>query len=196
MPVTVPTNPVVTSQRGGRQKLLLGLGVLALVGGSVAAVLLLGGDDSKGTGTDASGDVIQGTALLVDVDGGITGSWDDCSGAGGYSDFDEGMALTVKGAEGQIVGSGRVENVDAGMLDKLVAMNDESGWFDSSGTTEDDLQDFLESSESVGCLLFFEAHVKKSDFYSIELAERGELSYSREELADQGYVVSFSLGDL
>ena len=54
----------------------------------------------------------------------------------------------------------------------------------------------LETGEDISCVLYFEAEIEPSEFYSVELASRGGLNFSRKELADQGYVVGYSLGDL
>jgi hypothetical protein len=64
------------------------------------------------------------------------------------------------------------------------------------GAAREELLDFLESTEGTGCLLYFEAEIEPSDFYSVEVSSRGELSYSQKDLQEAGYVVGFSLGGL
>lgn len=172
--------------------LLLALGVTA------AALLLTSGDDED----EADGDLIRGVAILFDEDGGVEGEWDDCSGSGGYDDFSAGMRLSVKGAEDQIVGSGNVENVTEDNLEDVVQAEfdgDEPIGLDEQedpGAAQTELRTFLTdiADSGIGCALYFEADVDRSAYYSIELGSRGDLSFSRDELAEQGYVVSMSLG--
>jgi len=44
------------------------------------------------------------------------------------------------------------------------------------------------------CQLTFVAQVPDSDFYSIEVGHRGELTYSRDELEKLNWVIGFTLG--
>ena len=60
----------------------------------------------------------------------------------------------------------------------------------------DEVRDFLEGAEGNLCALYFEADIDSADYYSVELGSRGDLSYSREDLAEAGYVVGITLGDL
>lgn len=167
---------------------------LLLVAGTVTAVLLTR-DDKSGGDFDA-GDQLRGVAVLFDMDGSIEGSWDDCEGTGGYGDFGAGMRLSVKGSDGEVVGSGDVTNVDESMMDTLSEMNDKSGWLSDGPESPEDIEELLRDGEGFMCVLYFEADIKDSDFYAIELGSRGDLSYSREDLEENGFTVSFSLGDM
>jgi hypothetical protein len=106
----------------------------------------------------------------------------------------------VKGKTGEIVGTGNVTNIDQSMLGRIVDMDQVGGSLGLEETNDaaarDELRDFMESMEGLGCLLYFEADIERSDYYSIELAGRGELNYSKKDLAERGYVVGFTLGDL
>ncbi|MBB6629866.1 hypothetical protein H5V45_21290 [Nocardioides sp. KIGAM211] len=177
---------------------MIGLAVVVLVAGiGIAATLLLGANSGD---EKASGDTLRGTAILFDPDGSVEGSWDDCKGTGGYSDFGEGMRLSVKGKSDEIVGTGNVVNVTEANLEDVVRAD----WGSNAiGLTEkedlaaavDELRDFLESGEGLLCLLYFEADIEPSTYYSVELADRGDLSYSQDELRKKEFAVGFSLGD-
>jgi hypothetical protein len=41
----------------------------------------------------------------------VTGTFDDCSGTGGYDDFGPGMNVTVRDQDGSIVGSGSTRSI-------------------------------------------------------------------------------------
>jgi hypothetical protein len=193
--------PVASPARS--KNLLIGGGiaaaVLALVGVGVAFALV--GEDDGGSAT-ANGKTLRGISILVDSDGGVEGSWDDCQGTEGYDDFGTGMRLSVKGASDEIVGTGDVVNVTEENIEDVVRAEFDSGDEQPIGldaTTEkagvEELRDLLEETEGFLCLLYFEANIEASDYYAVELASRGDLSFSRAELADQGYVVGVSLGD-
>ena len=54
----------------------------------------------------------------------------------------------------------------------------------------------LETGEGMSCILYFEAAIDPSEFYSVELGSRGALNFSKADLEESGYVVGYSLGDL
>lgn len=143
---------------------------------------------------------VHGTVTLLDPGGHISGTWDDCEGTGGYSDFDPGMNLAIRGRNDEIVGSGSVVNVDEELLTTLVQMDrqvDDFIGLDSKDDTgaRNELRHMLSSEEAYSCMLYFDAAVEDSDFYSIEVGSRGKLNYSREDLAKRDWIVSLSLGD-
>jgi len=173
----------------------------ALLSVAVVIVTALFVGEGRGGGGDADGDSIRGVAVLVDTSGDVTGSWDDCEGTGGYDDFSAGMRLSIKGGNDEIVGTGHVVNVDESRLEDVVKADWDGKAIglehtDDMDAATDELRDLLESGEGTMCMLYFEADVDRSDYYSIELGSRGDLSFSRKELADDGYVVGISLGDL
>lgn len=193
------TRTTVASRRG----LLIGavIGVILLVAVVVGITLSLTDGESGRSGA-ASGNTIRGIAFLLDPDGGVSGDWDSCSGTGGYTDFSAGVRLSVKGADGQIVGSGDVVNVSDQNIEDVVQAEFDGdspiGLDEQSdkSAAADELRDLLQSGADTGimCMLYFSAEVDRSEYYSIELSHRGDLSYSREDLAKQGYVVGISLG--
>ena len=182
-----------------KRNLLIGSAV------GVAAVLILGGILATQAGGDEGkaakdGSTLRGIAVLFDSDGSVEGRWDACEGTGGYSDFGAGMRLSVKGKSDEIVGTGNVVNVtDSNLEDVVQAELDGDSPIGLDATTledgKDELRGWLEDSEEYMCAVYFEADIDPSDYYSVELGDRGDLSYSRDELADQGWVVGITLGD-
>jgi len=156
---------------------------------------------SSGDSATGNGKTIRGIAMLVDTDGSIEGSWDSCEGTGGYDDFEAGMRLSVKGKSDEIVGSGNVVNITDDNIDDVVQAefdgDDPIGLdADTPEEAEDELRDLLENGGGMLCMLYFEAAIEPSEYYSVELASRGDLSFSRKELDEQGFVVGISLGDI
>jgi len=174
-----------------------GIATLTVVLGTVVAFSASSGDSSEEV-RDERGDTIRGIAILVDPD--VSGSWDACGGTGGYADFEAGARLTVTDKSGDIAGTGSVTNIDESMLDQIVEVDWAGDAPIGLDATEDkdaaiqELRTLLEDTEGFACMLYLEAEVEDSTYYSIEISDRGALSYSKDELADQGYVVSVSLG--
>ena len=180
-------------------KIFVLLVAIVLLGGAAVAGVLLSHDDDDGGGSDGegfdAGNQLRGVAVLLDEPGDVEGSWDSCSGTGGYEDFSAGMRIAIKGSEGEIVGSGTVMNVNDDLLGTLAEMNDDVGWWSpDEELSASDVKSSLQEGEGIGCVLYFEADIKDSDFYAIELGSRGDLSYSKEELADRNFTVSLNLG--
>lgn len=130
----------------------------------------------------------------------MEGDWDTCEGTGGYGDFSAGMQLSIKGKDDEIVGTGSVVNITSeNIIDVAKAELDGENPIGVEANTvdeaADEVRDFLVTGEGMLCALYFEAEIETSD-YSIELGDRGDLSYARSELDKTGWVVSSSLGDL
>lgn len=171
--------------------------LILVVGGILFSVI--GGDGS--TSAAKSGKTLRGIAVLFDTDGSVEGSWNDCEGTGGYDDFTSGMSLKITGANDEIVGSGNVVNVTEDNIDDVAqAEIDGDNALGMDATTHDEaveeLRGMLETGEGVSCILYFEAAIESSDFYSVELGSRGALNFSKADLEERGYVVGYSLGDL
>jgi hypothetical protein len=184
--------------RNKRLTILIGAGAIVALAAIIATVILVGGGES---GATANGKSLRGIAMLFDKDGNVEGSWNDCKGTGGYDDFNAGMRLSIKGKDDEIVGTGNVVNITEDNLDNVVRAEfdgDSPIGLDSKDPekAKSELRDFLKSAEGTACVLYFEADIENSDYYSVELANRGDLSFSRDELKKQGYVISTSLGDL
>lgn len=191
-----------TGRRIGLPVLLgvVAVGVIAAVG---AAYLIAGGRSTELRGGIAGGQgtELRGIATLWDLDGSMTGSWDNCEGTGGYSDFSAGMNLSITDREGNLIGSGEVWNVSAENLSELAEIDriaHEAG-NELIGTdraaSEDEIQRILQDSEGIGCMLFFKGVVEDSAFYSIELGDHGNLDYSRAEMQENRFIVPITLGD-
>lgn len=119
--------------------------------------------------------VITGSFTLIDAD--VAGTWNACAGTNGYDDFGPGMNVTVRDGEGKIVGVGNTEALTEA---------------DRTGIWADDVE-FSEGS-TVSCVVKFTVEVKPSEFYSVEVGSRGELTYSADELEASGWHVELSLG--
>ncbi|MCP3423819.1 hypothetical protein [Nocardioides pinisoli] len=193
-----------TDEESSNRNVLVGAGVGALllilvVGGVLFSVL---GDDGDGsTAAAKSGKTLRGIAVLFDTDGSVEGSWDDCEGTDGYDDFTSGMSLKITGTNDEIVGSGDVVNVTESNIDDVAqAELDGDNALGMDATTHEEataeLRDMLETGEGMSCILYFEAAIEPSDYYSVELGSRGALNFSKADLEESGYVVGYSLGDL
>ena len=134
-----------------------------------------GGAVATSTPGEATPPTITGTFTLSDP-GGIaiereTGTRYPirCEGTGGYSDVTEGLDVIVSDQDGRIIGTGRLtqEGMDR----------------ESIGT--DDL-----------CAFSFSVPVTDpAAFYSIEVGDRGELTYSHADLEGMGWAVEATLGE-
>lgn len=139
---------------------------------------------------------VQGVVELIDSDGGIEGSWDACAGTGGYSDITAGAAATMRDSRGHIIGSIRVTNLNGTTLENMVEADKKyglAGW----GGNASKVKTLLTQSADLGsaCVLYFNGDVEDSDFYSFTFADRGALTYSKNDLAKDGWWLSLKLGD-
>lgn len=125
----------------------------------------------------------------------VEGKWDSCSGTGGYSDFAVGAPATIRDGEGNIVGQLEVRNFDETTLGAMLAADATTG-FAGWGDDPDAAKSLIDTGAALGisCHLYVEGEVKDSDFYSFTFSHRGELSYSREQLAESDWWVALSLG--
>lgn len=110
---------------------------------------------------------IQGEFTLTDEDARWTVG-QSCRGDGGYGDIREGAQVRVEDAGGAVIGTGSLgDGVGRGTFGR-----------------------------SRKCGFVFEVeNLPKSDFYSIEVTNRGGISYSHEELETRDWEVSLTLGD-
>jgi len=116
---------------------------------------------------------ISGSIILYD-DGPFGAGWETdkaCYGTGGYDDVNEGAQVVVKDSGGQVIG--------AGGLGPGLAVGEP--------TSSRRFTDF--------CVFLFEvAALPDSEFYSVEVSHRGELTYSATKLEADGWEVVLSLG--
>ncbi len=115
---------------------------------------------------------VSGTFTLVQRSGffiyGSSASGADlCEGTGGYSDIQEGLPVDVADQDGTVLSAGAL----------------------GRGVVEG------EGSAQVCEFDFDLPSVQDADRYVIEVGDRGELSYSRAQLEEMNWEVSFSLGD-
>lgn len=161
---------MTVAPRGNSALLLVAvvLVIAAIASFGFAGVVLLADSSDNG------GNTLRGTLTLTDdierrVSGGeasILTTDDECFGTRGYDDIRAGASVVVKNEEGKIIATG---NLGQG-IDELGL-----GYSCVFQITVDDVTD--------------------ADFYSIAVSNRGELTYSRQELEGRDWEVSFSLGD-
>ena len=160
------------------------LAAVCLVSLAAAAAIVLLPKDDKIEG--------RGVWTLVDdsdepdTEGGVT----DCSGTGGYEDFEAGADVTIRDADGKIVGAATMRNPASRseFIEYMVA----SGEADDEANAKE-LADFVDD-EDYACVLITDFDVKQSDFYEFSLGRRGEISMSKKEFENKDHMFVFSLG--
>lgn len=153
---------------------------------AVLAVLALGAVAANRAGDDKQ--EMKGLLQLISA-GDVEGDLENCEGTGGYDDIQEGADVTIKDQDGKTVGTGRLEN---GTTDQVVDRMVESG--DDAKRSE--LEEILDDTEGIACVLLWDANVAKADIYSIQIGNeaRGELTYSKDDLDESDWVVEVTLG--
>lgn len=168
-----------SARRPGNKALLL------IVTGVGVAVLIIGWLVHQATSDEAQ--QVQGVFTLIDV-GGISGESETCRDSGGYSDFGPGMDVTVRGTDGDIVGTSTTRNGSEDEIRRrLIAAGE---------LTEDNADEFLDLGSLGFCSVLFDVEVGPSDFYEFDIGRRGHISATKEELEDSAWTVSFSLGQV
>lgn len=184
--------PGSSSKGGGRNSTFIVLAitvVVVILGCGVAALVGLGVLGEEDTET------ITGSITLFDLDG-VDGGLTSCQGTGGYSDIDAGMDITVRDAEGTIVGSSSVRNMSEAEVRELLSDDEGQSDSDESNRSSDaDVEDMLDTFDGFACPLAFEVEVATVDFYEIKIGRRGELSASREELEEDDWTVNYTIGE-
>lgn len=134
------------------------------------------------TTTAAPVNTIRGSFELFDSE--IFGGWDTCSGTGGYDDIGSGMRVTVRSGDGTVLGVGDTRQV------RPPDLKSDDEWL--SSIAEEARED---AAADRSCVVVFEVpDVPVSDFYSIEVGSRGELTYSHAEMEADEWIVALSIG--
>lgn len=122
-----------------------------------------------------AGQALTGTFELFNGQGNPVQRTDtDCRGTGGYSDIHAGISAVVRDDKGTIVGSSR-----------LTPLPEQKA--------ADGRIDFRERNT---CRFEFTIpQLPEAPFYTIEVGDRGELTYSRADLEAQGWTVELNLGN-
>jgi hypothetical protein len=113
--------------------------------------------------------------MSLHVDGGWFASKPSCSGTTGYTDITQGAQVRVRNEKGKVLGVGAL---GAGKPDP-----------ESVSTFQG--QELL----SVCKFAFAVKGVGDAKFYSVEVAHRGEITYSAKQLAKKHWKVALTLGD-
>ncbi len=115
----------------------------------------------------------QGWRPTVELTG-FTGSSDCEGGTGGYGDIGPGTDVVVRGGEGQVLGTAQLGDGPSVPMSEVLEEEILDGGCIWSTTVRD-----VPTGE---------------DFYSISVGERGEQTYSEEELEEREWSVSLELG--
>jgi hypothetical protein len=117
---------------------------------------------------DLGGRVILDQAAPVERGGG------ECRGTGGYSDLRSGVAVTASDSSGAVLATGEMTALPAPTT--------------STGAVRD--------AERRRCVWTFQLRALPwRDAYTIGIADRGGVTYTRPELESAGWNVELSLGD-
>jgi hypothetical protein len=184
-PGPVAKYDILTGKRLDRQsrKPLVIVVVMALVAVALLGTLVLGGRGDKQT--------IVGTTRLTSFDDDIGGSGlEDCHGTGGYDDFDQGTDVKIRNEDGKLIGTGTLRNGTKTEIAEQLLINPTE-----DDTSADEMIELLDEFEDYTCILLFEAEVDDAKIYSVEVGNRGELTYSKDELEEHNWYVASTLGD-
>ncbi len=140
----------------------------------------------------------RGTVVLWK---GASGSWDVCSGTGGYADITAGGNVRITNGAGDVIAGGFLKNITEADLPTIIEMDRSSNAIglhetdDAAAMTK--IHTFLSDLKSIGsCMLWWEIKdVPLAGVYSISITHRGTLDYNTAEIEKKGWVVSSSLGD-
>jgi hypothetical protein len=154
---------------------------LLLIIASLTTVTACGGESKVKIGgimmlsVDVTDYVTNGTSTFV-------GTWNDCSGIGGYSDFGSGMDVSIRNGDGKLIGTTSTRNFKAEDL----------------SSSDKDLKDtakLAKDSPELSCTVFYgPISVPRSDFYEVEIGSRGTLTYSYEDLKAVNFWTFSTLG--
>lgn len=135
------------------------------------------------TAAPAAGHTIRGTFTVRAVPGSIVGKTTTCAGAHGYDDVRAGMPVTVRDGSDAIVGAGAVRNFTS------AEMGSKSIGDPFAGVKAE----MVRRPERV-CALRFSIEASDAAFYQIEAGNRGNVTYSRDELERRGWFVALGIG--
>lgn len=133
---------------------------------------------------------------------------DTCTGEGGYADLREGAQVTVEDESGKTLGLGRLSDGKYIILDSdgdKAELEELADGFDENLYAQQHEPMLSKEEQSANnqdypvysgmCEFRFTVDLAKpADFYVIEVAERGELTYSHEELQEAGWFVPLEIG--
>ncbi len=155
------------TKRHNRRPLIVGV-IAAVLVSALGGVLFF----TVGSGSTPS-HVVHGTVLLMDsgdptlgIDPSITESGGHCYGTGGYSDMAQGASVTVRDGSGHILATSNLGTGTGGAVASFAGL----------------------------CKFTFSAEVPETNFYSVEVANRGQLNFSLAEMKKNNWHVDLSLG--
>ncbi len=92
------------------------------------------------------------------------------------------MDVTIRDQDGKIIGSGNTTNACRDRLAELLVAVGES---DSA----EDASDSLDTLNGSICPVVFDVEADDADFYEVSVGGRGEVTFTRDELADKDWTV-------
>lgn len=141
----------------------------------------------------SSGDDITGVFALIDYDGNMEGSWDECSGTGGYGDLDDGSFVKLENELGDRIGGSTLRSISEDDLDTLVAANHATSWA-GSDMSDDEVRSGPEDYQGFMCVWMFEFEdVPEADVYVLEVGTRGEGTYTRAQLVEEDFFIAVGI---
>lgn len=118
---------------------------------------------------------------------------EDCFGLDEYADFQEGTDVEIRDEDGTLIGAGTRRNGSKSEIAEQLLRDPDK----PDDATKEDALDIVDDDEEDGwCILLWDAEVDDAKFYSIKSGdERGELTYSKEELIKGNWFARSDLED-
>lgn len=146
-------------------------------------VLLLQGGAVKTIGSLSL--IVAGVLLILTACGGDTGTQADAQTIRGYLSLVDSDGSGIAAQDRACHGTGGYSDIGAGAP---VTVADEAGTVIATGSLDGGA---VQTGE---CFFTFTIAVPDADFYRIEVSHRGEMTYSRQQMEDNGWMIFLTLG--
>jgi hypothetical protein len=169
-----------STRRSRRPVVVAALLAVVLAGGAVAGVLVFRGDEEKAAPAPTTFS-INGTITVEAGDGSEAEIDGECITDGGYSDIRLGAQVTVKDEAGTVIAIGKVDSGRTTKAATLPTFNPETAQIEDQAQAQECSFGFSATGVPEG-----------KQFYSVEVARRGEIRYQRDDVARS---LNLTLGD-